>query len=182
MPRLLLLRHAKSSDRDRDLEDFDRPLSRRGRADADLVADRLIAAGIAPDRILCSAARRCRETLHRLLPSLDEDLDIRITRDLYEADEDRTVDKIRAHGGSARTLMVIGHQPGLADTARGLAGSSRPRLFEELEARFPTATLAVIDFPAVKWVDVEPKTGRLVAFLKPRIAGDGDEPLDAAEE
>jgi phosphohistidine phosphatase len=180
MPRLVLLRHAKSSDRDRDLEDFDRPLSRRGRGDADLVGGRLIAAGITPDRILCSAARRCRETLHRLLPTLDEDLDVRITRDLYAADEDRTVDKIRALGGAARTLMVIGHEPGLSDTARGLAGSSRPRLFEDLDQKFPTAALAVIDFPAVKWVDIEPKTGRLVAFLKPRFGLDGAEPLDVA--
>jgi phosphohistidine phosphatase len=182
MPRLLLLRHAKSSWKHRDLDDFDRPLARRGRNDAALVATRIAAVGLKPQKILCSSARRCRETLAALLPSLEGDVDLRLLRDLYLADEDHTIDQIRAHGGGAATLMVIGHNPGLEETALALAGTGRPELIEALADRYPTGTLAVIDFPAIKWVDIEPKTGRLVAFLRPNALDEVEEPEDEEAE
>ena len=167
MPRLLLLRHAKSSWDDTSTDDFDRPLNARGRLAAPVLGSHLAARGLAPDRILCSSARRARETLAGLLPHLDHDLDVRLTRDLYFAGEDRTIDQIRAHGGSVATLMVIGHNPGIQETALALLGDGAPAVIESLAAKFPTTGLAVIDFPAMKWVDIEPKTGRAVAFLRP---------------
>lgn len=168
MPRLLLLRHAKSSWNDDATADFDRPLSARGRNVLPLMGRHLAAHGLTPQKVLCSSARRTRETLAGLLPYFEGDLDLRLARDLYEAGEDRLIDQIRAHGGSARTLLVIGHDPGLQETALALAGTGNPSLIEDIEKKFPTAAAAVIDFPAVKWVDVEPKSGRLVAFFRPR--------------
>ncbi|TBW33511.1 histidine phosphatase family protein [Siculibacillus lacustris] len=182
MPRLLLLRHAKSAWKNDGIEDFDRPLAARGRTDAPLVGAHLAEHGLTPQKILCSSARRCRETLHALLPHFVDDLDIRVTRELYLADEDRTIDQIRAHGALARTLMVIAHNPGLEEAAVALAGSASPLFLEDLETKFPTAGLAVIDFPAVKWVDIEPKSGRLVAFLRPRTLHLAREPYDILDE
>lgn len=168
MPRLLLLRHAKSSWKDKALADVDRPLSDRGRADLAPLAASLRAHGLVPDRVLCSAARRTRETLAGLLPDFAGDLDVHVTADLFEAGEDRLIDQIRAHGGLARTLMVIGHEPGLSEVTRALVGDGNPSFMEEIERKFPTAALAIVDFAAGKWVDVEPKSGRIVAFLRPR--------------
>lgn len=170
MSRLLLMRHAKSdrSDAEAEAEDFDRPLVERGREAAPRMGRHMAALGLGPQRILCSTARRARETLSLLLPEFAADAEIRMTRDLYMADEDETIDTIRGHGGTAATLLVIGHEPGLTQTALALIGSGHPSLIEDLEAKFPTCGLAVIDFPAIRWVDVEPKAGKLVAFLRPR--------------
>lgn len=168
MPRLLLLRHAKSSWNDPAAEDFDRPLNARGRAAAPVMGSHVAALGLTPDRILCSSARRTRETLALLLPYFDDDVDIRVTHDLYMAGEDRMIDQIRAHGGTAATLLVIAHNPGLQETAVALAGSGDAAILTAFGEKFPTAGLAVIDFPAVKWVDLESKSGKAIAFLKPR--------------
>jgi phosphohistidine phosphatase len=178
MLRLILLRHAKSSWDDTSAEDFDRPLGARGRAAAPVMGSHIAALGLAPDKILCSSARRARETLAGVLPHLDEDLDVRLTRELYEAGEDPIIDQIRAHGGAATRLLVIGHNPGLRDAALALIGDGDPAILDELGDKFPTAGLVVIDFPAARWVDLEPKTGKAVAYLRPR----GRQLIDMAAE
>lgn len=168
MPRLLLLRHAKSAWDEVSTDDFDRPLARRGRDAAPVMGSHIAVHDFAPEKILCSSARRTRETLAALLPYLDDDADIHLTRDLYLAGEDRMIDQIRAHGGNAVTLLVIGHNPGLQETALALIGEEAGPIRDAIAEKFPTAGLVVIDFPATKWVDIEPRTGKAVAFLKPR--------------
>lgn len=168
MSRLVLMRHAKSDRTDDEIDDFDRPLSERGIETAPRMGRHIAALGLTPQRILCSSARRSRDTLAGLIPALATDCEIRLTRELYLAGEDETIDQIRGHGVGAATLLVIGHEPGLTQTALALIGSGHPSLIEDLERKFPTAGLAVIDFPAIRWVDVELKTGELVAFLRPR--------------
>lgn len=182
MPRLLLLRHAKSSWDDTSADDFDRPLNARGRAAAPVMGSHIAALGLSPDKILCSAARRTRETLAAILPYLDDDIDVRITRDLYFAGEDRMIDQIRAHGGSATTLLVIAHAPGLQETALALTGEGNAAIVEKLAEKFPTAGLAVIDFPAGKWVDIEPRSGKIVAFLKPHGRQLMEIPVETVED
>lgn len=181
MSRLVLMRHAKSDRSDADAEDFDRPLNDRGLEAAPHMGRHMAALGLTPQRILCSTAQRARETLALMLPFFDADAEIRMTRDLYLADEDETIDAIRGHGVGAATLLVIGHEPGLTQTALALIGAGHPSLIEDLEAKFPTAGLAVIDFPAIRWVDVEPKAGKLVAFLRPRTIELVDEIADDDE-
>lgn len=168
MPRLMLLRHAKSSSDDATLDDFERPLNSRGRRAAPLMGRHMAAHRLLPQKIVCSSARRTRETLAGLLAYLPEDLDLRVTRDLYEVSEDRYLDLIRAQGGTARSLLVVGHNPALQDTALTLIGHGNPSLVDDIREKFPTAALAVIDFDAKRWVDVEPRTGRVVAFFRPR--------------
>lgn len=181
MPRLLLLRHAKSSWDDISTDDYDRPLSSRGLIAAPVMGSHIAAHGLAPDKILCSSARRTRETLAGLLPFFDEDLEVRLTRDLYLAGEDRMIDQIRAHGGNAATLLVIGHNPGLQETALAFIGAGDPAITEVIAEKFPSAGLAVIDFHAVKWVDVEPRSGKAIAFFRPRGRQLVDIPVEEAD-
>ncbi|MBT9290619.1 SixA phosphatase family protein [Prosthecodimorpha staleyi] len=168
MPRLMLLRHAKSSWDDDRAEDFERPLNTRGRRAAPLMGRHMATHQLQPQRIVCSSARRTRETLAGLLPYLDEDMELRLTRDLYETSEDRYLDVLRAQGGASRNLLLIGHNPALQDLALTLIGQGNPSLTDDIREKFPTAALAVIDFEARRWVDVEPKSGRIVAFFRPR--------------
>lgn len=182
MPRLMLLRHAKSSWDESSAPDFERPLNTRGRRSAPLMGRHMVTHRLVPQKIVCSSARRTRETLAGLLPYLPDDLDIRLTRDLYETGEDRYLDVIRAQGGQARSLLVIGHNPALQEVALTLVGTGNPSLVDDMREKFPTGALAVIDFEAKRWVDVEPHGGRIVAFFRPRELEMVDSTLDDDDE
>src|SRR5262249_2366564 len=122
MPRLLLLRHAKSSWDDHHLADIDRPLAPRGHRAARLIAEAIEARGLRPDRILCSPALRTRETLAALIAHLgDDDIEIEISQGLYEPPTGDYREVIADHGDSACTLLVIGHNPAIQATAVLLA-------------------------------------------------------------
>ncbi|MCX5481489.1 histidine phosphatase family protein [Kaistia geumhonensis] len=168
MMRLLMLRHAKSAWDVPGAADFDRPLAPRGRRAATMIGEHLATHRLLPDRILCSSARRTRETLIGLLPVISGDLEIRITRDLYEVTPEAYADSIAALGGSAKTLLLIGHNPSVQECALELIGSGNPALRDEIAEKFPTAGLAVIDFDHHKWSELRPRTGRVVAFFRPR--------------
>src|SRR5579871_5626083 len=99
MPRLLLLRHAKSAWGDHGLADIDRPLAPRGHRAAQLIAAAIEEAGFRPDRILCSPALRTRETLATLISHLgDDDIDIEISHALYEPHSGNYCAVIAGHG------------------------------------------------------------------------------------
>ena len=183
MPRLLLLRHAKSSWDATGVPDFDRPLNSRGRRSAPLMGRHIAAHALMPERIVCSTARRTRETLAGLLPYLAAEMDIRLSRDLYDTGAADYVDVIRAFGGTARVLLVIGHNPAMQEVASELIGNGNPALADSLRTDYPTAALAVIDFPEKKWAEVHPRGGRIVAFFRPREleAIDGG-PADEADD
>src|SRR5690349_10069737 len=123
MPRLLLLRHAKSAAGDPGSPDIERPLTIRGRRAASLVGEHLVRHQMVPDRILCSSSKRTRETLCGLLPHLGNDCEIRITASLYEPASANYADAIAKLGANAQTLLVIGHNPIMQETAAFLIGS-----------------------------------------------------------
>jgi phosphohistidine phosphatase len=181
MPRLLLLRHAKSSWGDPGLADIDRPLSPRGRRNAATMAKAIDAEGLVPDRILCSPARRTRETLAALLPYLGGEGRVSIDPKLYDSGPSDYLGAISRSGSDAGTLMVIGHNPAIHATAQLLTGDGEPGLADELAAKYPTGALAVIDFGQVSWSRLDPHSGFLVAFLKPRDLDPGDDGDDAED-
>jgi phosphohistidine phosphatase len=168
MPRLLLLRHAKAAAGALGAPDFDRPLVAQGRRAAALVGEHIARHRLEPDRILCSASRRTRETLAALVPHVAGDTEIKVARALYEPAAGHYCDAIGRFGGTANTLLVIGHNPGMQDTAEILIGSGNGELRDIAVTRFSTAALAVIDFDETRWDEVLPHTGRIVAFFRPR--------------
>lgn len=168
MRRLLLLRHAKSSWAEEGLSDFDRPLETRGRRAAEWIGENIASAGLAPAAILCSAARRTRETLAGLLPHLSGEPRIRLSRRLYDEASGDYADTIAELGGGAPSLMVVGHNPAIAETLALLAGKGDRTLLRKLAAKYPTAGLAILDFDIDDWTGIEAKSGRLSGFIDPR--------------
>ncbi len=168
MSRLLLFRHAKSSWNETSLTDFDRPLAQRGLRAAPMMGQYMQANDLLPDRILCSSAMRTRETLAAILPFFHHDLKIELLREIYDTHDDDYRALIAAHGGDAETLMVIGHNPSIHDTALVLVSDGDPGAMQRLREGFPTGALAVIDFDEPTASTPEPGSGRLVAFIKPR--------------
>jgi phosphohistidine phosphatase len=165
MKRLYLLRHAKSSWSDPALVDHDRPLAGRGRRAAKAIGRHMSARGIEPELVLCSTARRARETLDRIEPALGKP-DIRIEAELYAASADALLDRVRSVPDGVGSVLVIGHNPGLQELAVGLASPADAQ--RELEAKFPTAALVTLAVPRASWRALDWGTAKLVDFVRPR--------------
>ena len=105
MKRLFLLRHAKSSWDDPGLDDHDRPLAPRGRRASAVIAEHLRQERIAPALVLCSSARRTRETLERVMP-LDQ-AEVRIEGELYGASPKDLLQRLREVPDEVDSVMLI---------------------------------------------------------------------------
>ena len=166
MKTLLLLRHAKSNWTDAAATDFDRSLSDRGRRAAPLIADHLLKAGLLPDLVLCSAARRTRETLALMLPSLPGDAVLRIESGLYEADSADLLKRLRRIDPTVGTVLVIAHNPGLEDLATAVCGGGDEDLRRRMDEKFPTAALAVFILDAARWTALRKGAAILTDFVR----------------
>ncbi|NJL71636.1 MAG: histidine phosphatase family protein [Candidatus Competibacteraceae bacterium] len=163
MKTLLLMRHAKSSWADPGVEDHDRVLNARGLRAAPLMGERLLAAGYVPDRILVSTAARARQTANLVAAALDCGDRIDVSRQLYLAEADDILKRVRQTPPDVKTLLVVGHNPGMEELASYLAGSLQP---------FPTAAVAVFRQAGKDWSAFgDDKRPALVATLRPK---DGD--------
>jgi phosphohistidine phosphatase len=168
MRQLLLLRHAKSSWDDPRLSDHARPLNARGRRAAAAMAQAMRELRLSPDIVLVSSARRTLQTLEALAPFEDGPL-VEPMDDLYLAPWQRLLEVLRGVPQTARSVLLIGHNPGLHELAVALLGTdgSAAANAQRLTAGYPTATLA--EFAVVSpWHMLEPGGGRLVRFLAPR--------------
>ena len=168
MIKLYLFRHAKSSWKADETDDFHRPLNNRGRAAAPVMGTYMRDAAIVPDLILCSAAIRARETLALILPTLTEDTVIRIEHALYLADKASLMARVQALEPTDASVMIIGHNPGMQDLALFLAASNGTAQHDELRQKFPTAALAELVFDVAAWSAVAPNSGVLTQFETPR--------------
>jgi phosphohistidine phosphatase len=166
MKRVYLLRHAKSSWKDDSLADRDRPLAGRGRRAAKAVARHLEAERIRPDLVLCSPARRTRETLERVEGAFGDRVEVELDEALYGASEPELLERLKALPEEVGAVMLIGHNPGLEELATALAsdGAGLARMRE----KYPTAALATIDLPARRWSAVRRGSGVLLGFVRPR--------------
>ena len=169
MRRLMLLRHAKSA-HPAGGSDIDRPLAPRGREAAPRIGAYLRDEGLFPDLVLVSSARRTRETWDLVRPALG-DVAARLEPRIYEAPADRLLAVVREVEPDVRALLMIGHNPGFADLARWLVGDGDRHASTRLSRKYPTAGLAVIDFPVDSWARVDGRAGRLDRFVTPKTLG-----------
>ena len=168
MKTLILMRHAKSAWDDAHQKDIDRPLSPRGQKAAPRMGVALAAAGYAPKLVLCSTARRARETLDLVKPSLPDQTKVDYISGFYMASPRDLLTGIGKAPATADTIMLVGHNPGLGSLAGLLAGSGDSKALGNLHLKFPTGAIAVLAFDANRWGDLAPGGGKLLAFLRPR--------------
>ena len=173
MRQLLLMRHAKSSWDDAALPDRDRPLNARGRKAAATMRTAIQELGLLPDMILVSPARRTMQTLQALEP-WDETPLIEPTDSLYLANPTQILAVLHGVPETVRSVMVLGHNPGLHDLALALRGASQESRHQRgtaelaLSEGFPTAALAEFTITGAWW-DLRDGGGRLVRFLTPKM-------------
>jgi phosphohistidine phosphatase len=172
MKTLVLMRHAKSAWDDADLPDTDRPLSPRGQKAAQRMGARLKKAGYRPDIVLCSTARRARETLELMADRLPKKAKVQHLTELYMAVPREMLNIVAKMPDSAETVMLIGHNPGMGSLVTWLAGEGDSELLSKIRRKFPTAGIAVVTFEVARWSEVTGEGGVLAAFLRPRDADD----------
>jgi len=165
-PTLLLLRHAKSSWDEPDLEDHARPLAPRGRRDAAALGARLARRRPAPGLVLCSTSQRTRETLALL--DLPRQTPLRFEPKLYLASAETLLRRLRRLPARERSVLLIAHDPGLDQLARLLAGGGRPKALRRLAHGFVTGALAELRAPAAGWRALAPGSAFLERFTRPR--------------
>jgi len=158
---LTLIRHAKSSWGDPSFTDFERPLNKRGLADAPKVGSALKDAGLVFDRILCSDAKRAQQTLSLLRQGIDvADECVESRHDLYCASADYIYSCITDQSSNISNLALIGHNPGMEEIANSLAS--------EVVGDMSTCCVVVMNFDCDDWAGVPESGGSIQLILKPR--------------
>jgi phosphohistidine phosphatase len=141
------------------------------------MARHLRACGHEPDIVLCSTATRTRETLKLIRLAFPNNPRIRFLRSLYLAEWKAMLAAIRKMPAAARTVLLVGHNPGMEELALALVRPPRTederRRVRRLRKKFPTAALAVLDFDGTAWAGILPQRGRLSAFVRPKDLSSG---------
>ncbi|HUN47821.1 MAG TPA: histidine phosphatase family protein [Stellaceae bacterium] len=163
---LHLLRHAKSSRDDDSLADHDRPLSKRGRRDAQAIARHLHAAKLQPDLVLSSTALRTRETLAPIQAAL-KPRRVVFDHDLYLAPPTTLLDHVRRLEESVTEVLMVGHNPGVHELALLLADRRSLPGLPPSTGKFPTGALASFRWDGT-WRRLGPGAASLTAYMAPR--------------
>ena len=166
--RLYVLRHAKSSWDDHDAADHERPLSERGRRAVRLLAAHIEARGIAPELVLCSSARRTRETLEGLgLRSK-----VLVEHRLYRASADDLIERLRGLPADLGSVMLVGHNPAMQMLVLRLATPGRDARegaegLEEIRRKLPTGALVTLDV-SDQWAQLDLGGAELIEYVRPK--------------
>lgn len=158
---LVLIRHAKSGWSEEDLSDHARPLNDRGRAAAPLIGHALAERGVFPDEVLCSTARRTRETWEGIASALPNPPEPELIDGLYHAEAETMLTLLNAAKGD--TVAIIGHNPGMGSLAHRLVRqpAPHPRFID-----YPTGAVTIARVE--EWARLGFKTADFVDFFVPR--------------
>jgi phosphohistidine phosphatase len=159
MKTLLLLRHAKSSWKDSDARDFDRPLNQRGLKAAPAMGRLIRKRKLRPDLVLSSPAERARQTTQLVIEAAALKTELRYDERIYEASVARLFEIVSQIDDEANVVMLVGHNPGCEELLEVLTGEAH---------KLPTAAFACIELNVEKWNKVRAEAGRLEWLVKPR--------------
>ena len=169
MKTLILLRHAKSGWDDHGARDFDRRLNPKGERAAKTMGQHMRAAGLGWDHAIASPAARVVETLEQISAGYGRAIEPDWDRRAYLASATMLLDLVHNAPADAETLLVAGHNPGLEDLILLLVPDrTGDALRDEVEAKFPTASVAVMTCDGDAWGDVAAGECALTHFTRPR--------------
>jgi phosphohistidine phosphatase len=172
MKRLYILRHAKAAQGEPGQDDHARVLTVKGITDAEAMARYLRKNEAKLDRVLISTSARTIQTADLVLRELEGPPRPDYRDGLYLASAVKILGMLKMLPNKLSEVMVVGHNPGLEELAALLAREPVRRKERarrgELDEKFPTAALAVLDFDIGHWRDLKPETGKLVDFVRPK--------------
>ena len=160
MKTLLLLRHAKSSWKDSDLDDHDRPLNKRGKREAPRMGQLLKEEDLVPEFIVASSAKRAWRTAECAALHSGYRGETRVTSELYEAPASSIVKVVQSTPEPIQRLLVVGHNPGLEELLEQLTGNYTP---------LSAGALAFVYLEIENWGELaDASRGKLVRVWQPR--------------
>jgi phosphohistidine phosphatase len=168
MRRLLLFRHAKTERAEPGERDRDRKLTKRGRADAPRLGAYMAHHDLVPDLALVSPAERAQETWKLLAAAFGTPPKAITDERIYNASTDKLMN-VLSEPRKARTLLLVGHNPGMHDLAVALVAAGDVATRERVMEKLPTSGLVVIDLAFDDWALLHPHAGRLERFVSPRL-------------
>lgn len=164
---LWLLRHAKAVPGEDGLDDSDRALDERGRGAASLLGRHLAQRGVCPDLVLCSPSARTVETLELVGAALGRALSTQYEDALYLAGEDELLERLEDVSDDVMSVMLVGHNPGIAELALQLAKRGDPDALATLRRKYPTGALAELRVGAPHWSGLG-RGCELLSFVTPK--------------
>lgn len=167
MKDLLLLRHAKSSWDTPGQADIDRPLNKRGRKATVRLVDWFKTRKCSPALVLCSPAKRTRETLDLIQEAWSKPPEIRYQERLYLAEAEEMLQWLHDLSDAIPSALVIGHNPGLQELALALLPAAADDTRTRIEAKFPTGALLRLSTRARSWSKLGPDSTKLVEYVTP---------------
>jgi phosphohistidine phosphatase len=175
MLRLMLLRHAKAEFASSGQTDAERTLAARGREVAPVMGHYLAQHSLRPDTALVSTALRTRQTWQLVAAELDQPPPATFEARLYDATAHNLLAVLQELPSDVHSVLVVGHNPGVQELATLLIASGDITARQSLLEKFPTASVAVIDFPVRSWAEIRPNGGRVDRFVTPRMLSLGDD-------
>ncbi len=168
MRRLMLLRHAKTERPEPGEPDRERKLAKRGRTDVPVLGAYMARHGLVPELALVSPATRAKETWTLLAPCFARTPKAAYEERIYNAAPETLMGLI-AEIKAARSLLVVGHNPGIHDLAVRLIAAGEAAARERVTEKLPTSGLVVIDLAFDDWSRLHARAGRLERFVSPRL-------------
>jgi phosphohistidine phosphatase len=166
---LTLLRHAKAAQAVAGQEDFDRPLTERGRADAAWAGQ--IIAPFKPDLALVSASKRTGETWEIAGQAMAKAPDLALERGLYLCSPAQLLRRIQAVPATVRSVVAVGHNPCMEEFALWLAAEETGPEAQMMREKFPTAAIAIFDLRDGGWSRLGPESVAFRRFTTPKMDG-----------
>ena len=161
MKTLYLVRHAKSSWKYPELDDFERPLNKRGSQSAPLMGKILKKLKVAPDLVMSSPATRAAMTARIIAGKINYPLEeIQYTESIYEFSEDKLINVIEQIDDAVKKAMLVGHNPGLTDLANYI--SDHP------VSNIPTCGVFCVHLDIASWAEIDEHCGKLEFFEFPK--------------
>jgi phosphohistidine phosphatase len=165
MKTIYFLRHAKSSWKDADLSDNDRPLNKRGKENAPLMGRYMRKLKVKPQLIISSPSKRTMTTALIVADKIGyEERNIKIDMELYGANVAQIAQLVHHLDDNLKKVMLVGHNPAFTLITEYFTGQPIDNM--------PTCGLAQIEFDMNTWREILPKTGRLVLFEYPKKVED----------
>jgi phosphohistidine phosphatase len=160
MKTLILMRHAKSSWKDHDLSDFERPLKKRGKKDAEMMAKLLVEKELLPQKLMSSSAKRARRTAEIIIEGCKGDFPVEYLDQLYMAEVSVYFNLLNAIPDELERVMIVGHNPSIESLVQMLSS--------QIES-LPAGAVALVSLPIKSWKELNSETKcDLIDLYKPK--------------
>ncbi len=159
MKKVYIIRHAKSSWKDLNLDDFDRPLNKRGMSNAPLMGSKLKSKNIVPDMVISSSALRTKLTAEIITQKVGFSKGILFSKDLYESSATVIYDKLSNLDDEHKIVFLFGHNTGINEFVEK---------YIDFYDNVPTCGVVEIEFNCFSWKDIDKENAKLVSFDYPK--------------